>query len=53
MLSTNQRDILAGIMTAVYLYDGSGLTYEDWIETYEYYRERINLYLEANYENLS
>ena len=46
MLTTHQRDVLAGVLTAVYLYDGDGVTYQQWIETYLYYREKINEYIE-------
>ena len=44
MLTTNQRDVLAGVMTAVYLYDGDGVSYQEWIETYVIYRKAINEY---------
>lgn len=45
-MTTNQRDILAGVLTAVCLYDGAGVTYKEWVETYEYYREKISEYVE-------
>ena len=47
MLTSSQRDILAGVLTAVYLYDGDGVTYKQWVETYLYYRQKINEYLEG------
>ncbi len=48
MLTSSQRDILAGVMTAVYLYDGDGVRYKEWIETYELYRQKINEQIEES-----
>lgn len=50
MLTANQRDILAGVLTQVYMGDGEGVTYEQWIDTYEIYRESIKKYDEERYE---
>ena len=47
MLTSSQRDILAVVMTAVYLYDGDVVSYKEWIETYLYYRQKISEYLEG------
>ena len=54
-MTSNQRDILAGVMTAVYLYDGDGVSYDEWIEVYEFYRKKINESIEEkqNESNIS
>lgn len=39
MLTSNQRDILAGVMTSRYIYEDA--KYSDWIEEYELHRRRI------------
>lgn len=39
MLTVNQRDILAGVMTNRYIHDEA--TYSLWIEEYEKHRKRI------------
>ena len=42
MLTVNQRDILAGVITERYMSDDA--KYEDWIEEYELHRKRIAEY---------
>ena len=49
-MTSNQRDILAGVLTAVYLWDGDGVSYEQWIDTYMYYRNKINEWLDKENE---
>ena len=41
-MTTNQRDILAGALTAVYLIEVGGLTYDSVVDAYEYYRKKIS-----------
>lgn len=42
MLTVNQRDILAGVIT--YLNRNEEASYVEWIEEYEYHRKRIEEY---------
>ena len=56
MLTSNQRDILAGVMTAIrHLDGGDRMTIKQWIEVYEFYREKINESIEEkqNESNIS
>lgn len=39
MLTVHQRDVLAGVITSRYIYEGA--RYEDWIEEFELHRQRI------------
>lgn len=39
MLSTNQRDILAGVITNRYIHEDAN--YKQWIEEYKLHRKRI------------
>ena len=45
MLTVNQRDILAGVMTDRYISEEAN--YVEWIEEYELHRRRIQEYDES------
>ena len=52
MLTSNQRDVLAGVLTAIYMLDikDNYVKYYDYIAMYEYYREKLNEHCEEKNE---